>query len=60
MLPKKYLSRCEKRKKKKREEELKKTQQGALDKFIFRARPSHDNLNINKSLHDDIGKNTNW
>ena len=36
MLPKRHLFGCEKRTKKKREEELKKSQQGAFDKFVLR------------------------
>ena len=59
MLPKKHLSWCEKRKKKKRVEELKKSQQGALDKFVLRGGNSHHNVNINETFHSDIGENIN-
>ncbi|AES58887.1 hypothetical protein MTR_1g009430 [Medicago truncatula] len=45
MLPKKHLSGSEKRKKKKkRNEELIKSQQGALDKFVFKKVDTQENV----------------
>jgi hypothetical protein len=48
MLPKKHLSGNEKRKKRKRIEELIKSQQGALEKFVFKKVDTLENL-VNSS-----------
>ncbi|XP_065860680.1 uncharacterized protein [Euphorbia lathyris] len=65
MLPKKHLSGSEKRKRKKRDEELLKSQQGALDKFVFKKPNSHENLDqsienldqVNENLHNENPEN---
>jgi hypothetical protein len=48
MLPKKHLSGSEKRKKRKRTEALIKSQQGALEKFVFKIVDTQENL-VNSS-----------
>ncbi|XP_074288810.1 uncharacterized protein LOC141613965 [Silene latifolia] len=56
MLPKKHLSRSEKRKRRKLVEELNKSQQGVIDKFLIRnVDVVHENLDHpNENLGDDI------
>ncbi|KAK8303276.1 hypothetical protein V6Z11_D04G140000 [Gossypium hirsutum] len=62
MFPKKHLSRSEKRKKRKHAEELKKSQQCAIDKFIFKKNdeindPNEPNDVPNVSNFENLGLN---
>ncbi|XP_057805079.1 uncharacterized protein LOC131020345 [Salvia miltiorrhiza] len=59
MLPRKHLSGSEKRKKRKRDYDIRKSQQGALDKFVLKkdGSSSHDNLNpSNENLDNEENK----